>query len=152
MLKDCSGILQNPDIAVFIERIISSCLSAVDPQSTVRKLLKIHQGFLQVGDQLIRLDSNNRIRLVSIGKAALKMAAGAIDALGKSIFDGIGITKTMPDQTTFCFPSDIRILIGGHPIPTEESILCGQELKRFLKYFRRRFGFGSNANRWNHIN
>ena len=133
MLEHCSGILQYPEIAVFIEGIISSTLSAVDPQSTVRELLKINNGTLQIGDQHIPLDSNNRIRCVAIGKAALKMAAGAIDALGNSIYDGIVITKTTPDQTIICFPTHFEIFVGGHPIPTEESILSGKELKRFLE-------------------
>ena len=62
------------------------------------------------------------------------MAAGAIDVLGNNFFDGIVITKTMPDQNHFSFPTNIKILIGGHPIPTEDSILCGLELKQYLKY------------------
>ena len=63
MLEHYSGILEYPDIVEFIERIITSTLHFVDPQSTVRKFLKIHQGYLQVGDQLIPLDSNKRIRI-----------------------------------------------------------------------------------------
>ena len=82
MLKTCSEILQNPEMTVFIEKMISSALDAADSREAVRDALKVRQGSLQIKDAEIQLTSNCRIRVVAIGKAALNMAAGAIDMLG----------------------------------------------------------------------
>jgi len=125
LLKKCSKILLNPEMAAFIERLISSALLAADSREAVREALRIEPGLLQ-------LNSETRIRVVAIGKAALNMTTGAIDILGNKILDGLVITKTIPDEADFHFPAKYKIRCGGHPIPTEESILSGQELKHYL--------------------
>ena len=132
MIQKGSLILDNR-ISNFIEALLGAALEAVDACKAVKRAIVLEANNLQIGDQKIILKPETRLRLLAIGKAAIPMAAGAVEKIGGRFSDGLVITKSIETDLPLPFPPKFRILSGGHPIPTEQSIECGQELIRFLE-------------------
>src|ERR1700687_5284917 len=82
---------------------------------------------LRVGDDLYDLDSYNRVFVVSIGKAAHTMAA-ALEAQLGSRLEGIVASSVEPASQVRGF----RYFRGGHPTPTDESILAANAILNSL--------------------
>ncbi len=77
-----------------------------------------------------------KIGLVSIGKAAIPMALGALDVLGDRISSGIVVSKVIPTDAGNSLPG-MRILKGNHPVPGEESLQAGEAVIQFVERFDR---------------
>src|SRR3981081_3645926 len=82
---------------------------------------------LRVGDDLYDLDSYNRVFVVSIGKAAHTMAV-ALEAQRGSSLEGIVASSVEPASQVRGF----RYFRGGHPTPTDESILAASAILNSL--------------------
>lgn len=110
-------------------RILQAALAAVDPETLVCRILEegSAKGRLRFG-----AGETQRIRLVSVGKAAFTMARGAVRALGE---DGIvsGIVLT-PEGTAggVPLPEHIRVYEGGHPLPTPGGMEGARAIHAFL--------------------
>ncbi len=67
-----------------------------------------------------------RIDMIAVGKAAPRMAAAAIDALGARIGRGVIVAT---DAVSF---DDARVALyrGGHPIPSAESVRAAEAVLR----------------------
>ena len=95
------------------DQIIRAALLAAQPDTAVREAL-----------QDIRLDPQDRLILVALGKAAWQMAKAASLALGEQLSAGIVITKyghlggELPD---------IQLREAGHPVPDENSFSATKE-------------------------
>lgn len=88
-------------------------------------------GVLQVGSLRYSLHKFSRIRVISVGKAALPMAAALMKALGPElagdqIVDGIvvGAEKAL-------YP-ELRCFVGGHPLPNERSLMAAGAVLELL--------------------
>jgi glycerate 2-kinase len=98
--------------------VLRAALGAVDGRTRVRSTL-----------QAVPL--NGPVYLVALGKAAVAMAAGAYQALGERIVAGLIVTKPGHGaEQAAALPA--RLLLGGHPIPDENSLRAGRALCRFL--------------------
>lgn len=93
-------------------KIIDSAIKSALPDTAVKKAL---QGLEM---------PKGRLLLVSIGKAAWSMAKAASDLLGKSIEDGVVITKYGHSQGEL---PNIRIYEAGHPIPDDNSFAATEQ-------------------------
>ncbi len=113
-----------------VARILQAALDAADPALAVQRAIQISQNKLQVTQQDFSL--SGRVRLVGAGKAACAMARGTLSVLGDRISDGILITKHV-DESNPGLPARIRVLPGGHPVPSKESIASTRELVDFLQ-------------------
>lgn len=94
-----------------LDAIFAAAVAACDPRAAVRAAL----AGAGVGD---------RVRLIAIGKAAVAMAAGAVDALGAAIVDGLVVH---PDGVAV--PSAIAALdvrAAAHPTPDPRSEAAGR--------------------------
>lgn len=88
------------------EAIMHASIQAVLPEKTVKKALS-------------GVRFSGRVRLVSIGKAAPRMAKTAHGILGGQIEEGVVITKYGHSlKAPFPFP----VIEAGHPLPDENSI------------------------------
>jgi hydroxypyruvate reductase len=70
------------------------------------------------------------LALISIGKAACAMAAGALRQVGDRIESGLVITRH--GYTGGIDGDRLRVLSAGHPVPDADSLVAGQELLRFI--------------------
>ena len=71
------------------------------------------------------------VRGVGMGKAAMAMAGVLEERHGDRLDDGVvvvpeGSSKTFPDRLPQ--PSTIRVMEGGHPLPTQGSVRAGRRL------------------------
>jgi glycerate 2-kinase len=82
-----------------------------------------------------------RVLLLSVGKAAVPMAAAAADILGELLVTGIVVTK-YGHVTAQPLPESLCLVEAGHPIPDAEGLRAGQEIMALL---RDASGAGSGA-------
>jgi hydroxypyruvate reductase len=97
-------------------------------------LLSIFQSALAAVDGCERVHSYLQqhpipapVFLISIGKAACAMAQGAHAALGARVVDALVVTKR-GHAGALPWP----VLVAGHPLPDEQSLVAGQRLIDFV--------------------
>ena len=112
-------------------QIQRAALLAADPAEAVRRHVRRVTDWLLVGDVRYHLPEIERVFVVAIGKASLAMADAATDFFDDQIADRVLVTKSLP--TTHCPPSTI---LGGHPVPDENSVLAGQRIAELLSQTR----------------
>ncbi len=95
------------------ERIYTGAIKASLPDSAVRAAL---EKFTPPAGRLI---------LVSVGKAAYRMARCAVDILGDKIFSGIVITKYGHSEGAL---PNIKIFEAAHPVPDENGVVATEEV------------------------
>jgi hydroxypyruvate reductase len=107
--------------------IFTSALSNASIENAFARHVHCERRVLRVGDDLYDLDSYNRVFVVSIGKAAHTMAAALEAQLGSSL-EGIVASSVEPASQVRGF----RYFRGGHPTPTDESILAANAILNSL--------------------
>jgi len=112
--------------------IARAALRAVDPFDAVKRHLQLHDNVITIGSERVVLEGNSRIFVVGAGKAGVAMARAAESILGERIYGSLLSVPNLPDQE---LPT-IRLTQGGHPLPTEGSILAGERIKALLEEAR----------------
>src|SRR5258708_21761944 len=102
--------------------IFEAALCAVDARAATRQAVSLDP-ILRSLEKEFHF-SSRPIYVVSIGKAALRMALGLNDALGEKISHGI-ITAP-PELTEHSLASHWQTFNGGHPLPNEASRAAAQ--------------------------
>ncbi|CAA9543557.1 MAG: D-glycerate 2-kinase [uncultured Thermomicrobiales bacterium] len=110
--------LGRADARSLIRSWYASGISAVEPRDAVRRHLSVRRDHLQVGGRSLAIPDHGLV-LVAIGKAAVAMALGADDVLGRYIRDGIILTK---DGHAEHAPSRMRVFEAAHPVPDERGV------------------------------
>ena len=100
------------------DTIIRASLKAAMPHSAVREALRG------------RDFGKGRLLLLSVGKAAWRMARTACDILGNRMEQGIAITKYDHSEGTL---PNIRVFEAAHPIPDQNSIDATREALRMTQ-------------------
>lgn len=74
-----------------------------------------------------------RWHLVAIGKAAVPMAQGALDAWGETFAGGIAVAPAAgaDAERPAQWPEALQLLRASHPVPDERSVAAGEALLRF---------------------
>ncbi|HEU4479266.1 MAG TPA: glycerate-2-kinase family protein, partial [Pyrinomonadaceae bacterium] len=107
--------------------IFEAALRSVDARAAIQHAITLNNSLLKAGD--IEIDISGRpIYLVAIGKASATMAAGLTDVLGERITQGIVCGPTHQAL----HPQTWSTFAGGHPLPTEESIVAARSVLRLL--------------------
>src|SRR5271157_3285590 len=86
------------------------------------------RGVLRIGQDLHDLGSYNRVRVVSLGKAAHAMAAALASKVGSGLEGIVACVADPPAQV-----SGFRYFRGGHPTPNAESVRAGEAILRMLE-------------------
>ncbi|HEX4299571.1 MAG TPA: DUF4147 domain-containing protein [Gammaproteobacteria bacterium] len=112
-----------------------------DPVSIPRALLldlyrqglaAVH-GRAAVRDWLVGHHRPGPFHLVSLGKAAAAMAAGALDAAGADLLSGLVVTRYgYLDEPVYTDPR-LLCLEASHPLPDAQSLAAGNALQLFLE-------------------
>jgi len=85
------------------------------------------RGVLRIGEDLHDLASYNRVRVVSIGKAAHAMAEALAGKVGSGLEGIVACVVDPPSQVP-----GFRYYSGGHPTPNAESVRAGEAILRML--------------------
>ena len=85
------------------------------------------RGVLRIGQDLYNLAGYNRVRVVSIGKAAHAMAEALAAKVGSALEGIVACVADPPAQVP-----GFRYYRGGHPTPNAESVRAGEAILRML--------------------
>ncbi|MFT5193350.1 MAG: glycerate 2-kinase [Cellvibrionaceae bacterium] len=110
--------------------MINAAVAAVDPYKSTQKLLKLDKNRLSIGDQEFDLNAG-RLLIVAIGKAAVPMANGVVDQLGRWVDSGVAVTKK--GQTQKVSHPAVQTLFAAHPVPDESSIKAADLIIELLE-------------------
>ncbi|MDD5264295.1 MAG: DUF4147 domain-containing protein [Candidatus Bipolaricaulis sp.] len=105
-------------------------LAAVEPAELVRRALERDAVALRV--------ARERVVMVSIGKAAVAMARGAIEALGGSPRRGVVVapggdapkSSAAADAVSMREVAGLEFYVGGHPLPDSGSVGAAAAVER----------------------
>ncbi len=114
-----------------------TALEAVDPYAAVRRHLVREGNSLRFSGQRWPATESwgardPRVTLISVGKAAVPMAAAAAEVLGAWMLSGIVVTK-YGHRAGYQLPSRLNIVEAGHPVPDAEGLRAGREVVAHLQ-------------------
>ncbi len=115
--------------------IMAAAIHAVDPYESVKAHLSVDANTIRIGNESLALSSFNRIFLIGFGKAAVPMAKAVIDQLGDHLSLALVDTKSESFTEDNEYGGKLKILIGGHPVPTERSIASTRTILESLPVF-----------------
>ena len=110
------------DLRLDAFRIFEAALRAVDPERLVKEALR--------GNAAILPPEGGRLVVVSAGKAAVRMAAGAAEALGEAIAEGVLV---VPAGTAGHAPEAFRAHAGGHPLPDQKGMEAARDVHEVVR-------------------
>jgi len=102
-------------------KVLAASINAVEPGELVNNFLVRKNNHLLFGEENLNLKSFERVILVGVGKAAYPMSIAAANLLGDNLTSGTILTKTNPGKLPKKFSRKIKVLIGGHPVPDQNS-------------------------------
>ncbi len=123
-----------------VQELVRSAVDAVRPAFFIPRTISVDQNRMMIRGrkadgyselQEIGLDAFEHIFVVSIGKAAVGMAEAVQDLLNVRITECVVLTKHIPADHRL--GDRFRIICGGHPVPTEESILGAETILKMLE-------------------
>lgn len=114
-------------------RIFLATLDRLRIPAVMHRQIRLEDNLLHVGATTYVLEDFRRIKIVSAGKAAVPMATSLLDILGPHIApdqtcDGIVVGTTHTERR------GLRSFLGGHPIPTEQSLLAAAAVLDYLAH------------------
>jgi glycerate 2-kinase len=101
-----------------VRELFVAALDAVEPARAVRTRLDWHDDCLVIAGNTLQAPLG--VHVVAVGKAAVAMTHGAIEALGDVIVSGDIITKE--GHVNQQLPRQFRVHEAGHPIPDERGV------------------------------
>jgi len=110
--------------------IFQAALDAAHAGNAVRAHLSLSGGTLKAGTHRFPLEAFDRIFLISIGKAAVEMAAAVQSVVGKWLAGGVAVTKHGHAQRHL---PRIPIIEAGHPIPDIPGIRAAHQVRAMLR-------------------
>lgn len=125
-------IERNGRLGEHVGLILSAALSAVDPYQCVTNALRIDSENLYIGDCRYSWKDYDRVYLIGFGKASVPMARAVMDQLGEALYSACVITKSADFLVWEGYQQKLKILLGGHPVPNQDSILSTQLMLRDL--------------------
>lgn len=120
------------DYRIVLRAIGMAVLEAIDPRALVKRTLALRGNTLVAGGETFELAHDSRIYIVGAGKAAFKMARGAIEVLRGRLFRGVVAVPENPAEHL----AGVELVQGGHPLPSQGSILAGEKISALLKHTR----------------
>jgi glycerate 2-kinase len=111
-----------------LRSIARAAIEAVDPYDAVTHHLKLNGDELVIGEYEYYLEEGTRIFVVGAGKAGITMARAVEDILGERIWAGVVSVPDLPSVSL----QTIKLISGGHPLPTEGSIEAGKQIRDLL--------------------
>jgi hydroxypyruvate reductase len=108
--------------------IMASAIDAVDPYHCVRENMRLFDDRLIIDQQSIPLSQFQRVFLVGFGKASVPMAKAIIDTLEDHLTSANVITKDPSFLDYQGYKNLLKVYLGGHPIPNQNSVNSTQAI------------------------
>lgn len=127
LFKNHDDLVQNGSTPLLQQKrkdilaMLTSALDAVHPYRVVRDVF--HGPWMVFPSETIDLSSFEEVYVVGFGKACVGMAKAVCDAV--RIKEGIVITN---DASAPFPPSSVTVEVGGHPLPSEQSVIASEKL------------------------
>jgi glycerate 2-kinase len=106
------------DLRTTAREIFQRTLAAIDVTTVVNTRLQLAGNQLVIDGEQLDLTPYRRVIVIAIGKAAVPMACAVEAILGERITDGLVVTNTVIGAP----PTQLPVLIGGHPLPNAASL------------------------------
>jgi glycerate-2-kinase len=116
-----------------INSIVNQSMLSVNPYHCVSEKLQTKGDDLIIFDKKIDLKKIDDIYMIGVGKAVIQMARAVKDRIGKRITTGFLISKHQIEKGEEGFEDKIHLALGGHPIPSGQSIESTKKLISILK-------------------
>lgn len=109
--------------------ILEYALNLANPYESTRKILKVTENKIKIGNISFNLSRLGNIYVLGAGKASLPIAKAIEDTLNDKITDGIIIVKKGQKGNL----KRIRVFEAGHPIPDEDGINATKQIVNIAK-------------------
>lgn len=113
-------------------KIMSSAIKAVDPYECIKDNIKYNGQSLIIGEYQVSTDDVDRIFVIGLGKASVPMAISVIDILGEEIDFAAVVTKSKVFHKFNDYGEKLKVFIGGHPVPNEESVHATKSILEYI--------------------
>lgn len=123
--------LQDSPLGEQVGFILSAAIQAVEPAQAVKSALVCRDNRITFNGQTYDLAGIDRIWVIAIGKASHPMACAVDTILGERITGGIALCKYLPSGTPLD-PTRYQILVGGHPVPDDNSLQGSETILNLL--------------------
>ena len=123
MKKISTSTLQTHPRGRDIEKILNACIEAVEPGNAVHRFVRREKDILFIDDQPYHLDEFDNVTVLGFGKATEAMSLALLDVLASYPSRGLLI----PKQAFTSPASGFDVSPGGHPVPTEASLIAGNK-------------------------
>jgi glycerate 2-kinase len=112
-------------------RIFRDTLDRLRISTVMQRQIRYDGNRLRVGGTMYAMNNFRHIKIVSAGKAAVPMATSLMDILAPRIapeqtLDGIVVGTALAER------NGLRSFLGGHPVPTEQSLLAAAAVLEYL--------------------
>jgi hydroxypyruvate reductase len=108
-------------------QVFTDTLAAISIPRVFSEKVEYSRGMLRVEQDLYDLSSHSRVLVVAMGKAAHDMVASLTAQVGPAL-EGIVVSSQPPASPHPGF----RYFLGGHPLPTEESVRGAQAILKYV--------------------
>ncbi|MFN2529764.1 MAG: glycerate kinase [Pyrinomonadaceae bacterium] len=125
------------DLRDAAQTIFTSALAAVDARKAIRNAVRVDGTRLLIGEVELEV-ALKPIFIISIGKAGMNMALGAIDQLGDRIVQGV---VSCPETFANALTPQWQVFFGGHPLPNDASLHAADASFDLLVRANRERGF-----------
>jgi len=112
-------------------RVLLKTVEAIEPHSIINRAMRIDGSTLHIADGEIVLDDFDEVVLIGIGKASLRMGEAVESILGDRFSRGILVTNRRAPAVV-----KSEVIVAGHPLPDENSILAGRRITELVKSCR----------------
>ncbi len=102
--------------------IMAAAIQAVEPYQCIRDFMTASSEKMRMGQISVDLKRYQRVFLIGFGKAAVPMAKAVIDIFGARLTQASVITKDRSFLSEDGYQGVLRVHLGGHPVPNEDSI------------------------------
>jgi glycerate 2-kinase len=108
-------------------QVFTDTLAAISIPRVFSEKIEYSRGMLRVEQDLYDLSSHSRVLVIGMGKAAHPMVDSLAAQIGSAL-EGIVISSQPPASQQPGF----RYFLGGHPLPTEDSVRAAQAILRYV--------------------
>ena len=115
------------------QQIFMAAIEAVHPSKIIPSYLSLNEGRLLVGEQLFPFSNFESIYVAGAGKATAAMAAEVEKILTHNLREGVIAVR---DHFDFQLKY-VRAIVGGHPLPNENSVIAAEEITKLLKKLKK---------------
>src|SRR5262249_32387405 len=111
------------DLKQAAKRIFLQTLRTIEPGSAIRQYLRVEGDTLLLAGEQICLGAFNKVLLIGLGKASVRLGAAVEALLGERINQGILVTDRRPNTLVRS-----EVVVAGHPLPDDNSLLAAKKI------------------------